>query len=80
MLYKIFIVFLVLAMLGALGSSLFFLLKDRGQGKRTLLGLASRVGIAVLLLGFLLLGLATGLIRPSAPWTEAGGAEQAESL
>lgn len=70
MLYKAFILLLAAAMIGALGASLYFLLKDRGKGRRVVFGLGLRVGLASLLLIFLLLGLATGQLQPTAPWDE----------
>ena len=70
MLYSLFIVLLAGAMIGALGYSLYALVRYQGKGPQLFRGLALRVGLGALLLAFLLLGLATGLLRPSAPWNE----------
>ena len=44
----------------SLASSLFFLFKDRGQGKRTVYGLGIRVTLAILLIILVAYGLSTG--------------------
>ena len=62
--FKVVIAALLLAIVVSLFSGLFFLVKDRGQGPRTLRSLAWRVGLSASLL--LLLGLAAvmGWIQP----------------
>ena len=59
---------LVLVLLGliflSLTSALGFLVKDRGQGERTVRALTVRIGLSVALFALLILGFATGLIEP----------------
>jgi hypothetical protein len=52
-------ILIILTMLGiiiSLGMGLYFLVKDRGETKRTVWSLTIRVGLAVLLLLFLAIG------------------------
>ncbi len=71
---KIIIVALVVLMLYSLFSGLFFLVKDRGQGSRTLKALTARISIWVILFVFLCVGLYTGFIKPTnsvrPPWAQ----------
>lgn len=59
---------LVLAFLAVivfnLGAGLYYLLVDRGQTKRTVRALSWRVGLSVALVALLVIGMATGVIRP----------------
>jgi hypothetical protein len=61
---KIVVVIMLLLILGSLGSGLFFLINDRGQGRRTVKSLTVRIGLSVTLFLLLMLGYATGLITP----------------
>lgn len=65
---KIVIIVLFVALLISLGSGLVFLLKDQGEGKRTMHSLGVRVGLAVALLVLISYGVATGQLRSQAPW------------
>ncbi len=69
---KIIILILLAIMLYSLFSGLFYLVKDRGQGTRTLKALTARISIWVLLFVLLCIGLYTGVITPSnsvrPPW------------
>ena len=56
------ILFLVL-IVASLGSALLFLLKDKGNGERTVKALALRVGLSVTLFLMLMVGYATGLLQ-----------------
>ncbi len=71
---KIIILAFVALMLYSLFSGLFFLVKDRGHGSRTLKALTARISIWVLLFAFLCVGLYTGLIKPTnsvrPPWAQ----------
>ena len=49
-------------------SSLFFLFKDRGQGKRSVYSLGFRVSLAALLLMLVSYGLYTGELGNNVPW------------
>ena len=61
---KYAIVLAMIAILFALGSSLFFLVKDEGKGKRTVLGLTLRIGLSLGLFIFLFIAFAMGWIHP----------------
>lgn len=50
--------------LGALGSALFFLMKDKGTTNRTATLLAWRVGLSIALFLFILLSWRLGWIQP----------------
>lgn len=65
MLAKILIVVMLLAMMASLFSALWFMMKDRGQGTRTVKALTMRVSIWAILLALLGLGVYTGVIEPS---------------
>ena len=57
---KPIIILLIVGILVSLASSLFFLFKDKGQGKRTVYGLGIRVTLAILLIILVAYGLSTG--------------------
>ena len=57
---KSIIIILIIGILLSLASSLFFLFKDRGEGKRTVYGLGIRVTLAILLIILVAYGLSTG--------------------
>lgn len=64
----IVIVILLLAMLGSLGVGLFHLLKtpdERDSGDKVVKALTWRIGIWVVLFGFIFLSLKMGWIEPS---------------
>lgn len=65
---KVVIVFLFLALLASLVSGYVFLMKDRGTTRRTWHSLTVRLILAVLLMGFLVFGVATGRLGSNAPW------------
>ncbi|TJY58958.1 DUF2909 domain-containing protein [Sinimarinibacterium sp. CAU 1509] len=64
MLAKIVIVVLLLAILGALMTSMLFLVRDGSERKRTLTGLKIRVALSVTLILFLMLAYHQGWIHP----------------
>lgn len=69
MLLKFIIVLLFIAVLISLSSGLYFLMKDVGNPrKRTLYALGVRVTLAVLLVGTITYGFATGKLKSTAPW------------
>lgn len=55
------ILFLVL-IVASLGSALFFLIRDKGRGTRTVKALAVRIGLSLLLFLMLMGGYASGLL------------------
>jgi hypothetical protein len=65
MLIKVIIVLFLLTILYSLASSFFFLVKDKGQGDRTLKRLTWRIGLSLLLFVLLWGAHALGLIEPN---------------
>ena len=61
---KIFIVLVLLAIVGNLGSALYYLLKDRDRSPRTVKALTLRIGLSIALFFLLLLAYGFGLIQP----------------
>lgn len=60
--FKLIIVFMLIAVIGSLFSGLFFLYRDRGSGERALKALTLRVALSIAILALLLLGFRFGLI------------------
>ncbi|CEK11443.1 twin transmembrane helix small protein [Legionella hackeliae] len=61
---KAIILIVMLIILGALGSSLIFLVKDEGKTKRTVKALTWRIGLSLILFLFLFLAFSMGWIQP----------------
>lgn len=61
---KLFVLAIMLIILVALGSGLFFLVRDESGTKRTVKALSVRIGLSVCLFLFLLLAFHFGLIKP----------------
>ncbi len=64
MLTKIIVILFLFAILGSLGSGLFYLMKDKGSSDRTVRALTVRISLSVLLFILLMLGYLTGLLQP----------------
>ena len=64
MLSKLFIVIALLSILYALGSAFFFLVLDKGEGKRTVRRLGWRVGLSLMLFILIYAAMAAGWIKP----------------
>jgi hypothetical protein len=64
MLTKVIVILFLLAILGSLGSGLFYLMKDKGSSDRTVRALTVRISLSVLLFVLLMLGYLTGLLQP----------------
>jgi hypothetical protein len=62
--YRVVVITILLVIIFSLGSALYYLIADKGQGERTVKALTVRVGLSLALILFLLIGMATGLIRP----------------
>ena len=62
--FKIFVVLMLLVILGALTSGMFFLVRDKGTSNRTVRSLTLRIVLSIALFILLLVGFATGLIKP----------------
>ncbi len=65
---KAIIVILLIALIVSLFSGLVFFVKDQGTTRRTVNSLGVRLFIAVLLMGVVIYGLATGKLVSKAPW------------
>jgi len=55
----------LLVIVASLGSGLFYLMKDRGDSRRTLNALTLRIALSVILFLLILLGFLTGVITPN---------------
>lgn len=64
MLPKLILIALLMAIVAALFSGLFFLMKDDSSRRRTLTALKVRVGLSITLLIFLALAFANGWLKP----------------
>jgi hypothetical protein len=64
LLSNIIIIAVFLAILFTLASSFYYLVKDQGEGDRTVRRLSWRVGLSLALLGLLWLGFQFGIIEP----------------
>jgi|TARA_B100000767_G_C19688741_1_gene502973 cytochrome bd-type quinol oxidase subunit 2 len=58
----------IILILLSLASSLFFLFKDQGEGKRSVYSLGVRVSLAIILLMLVAYGLYTGELGNSVAW------------
>lgn len=66
MLVKAVIIVFLLVILYTLGSSFYFMVRDKGEGERTLNRLAWRIGLSLLLLAILYGIYLLGWIQPTA--------------
>ncbi len=64
MFFKIIIVLVFAAILLSLSSGMVYLVKDRGQSKRTLKALTFRIGLSVFAFALLMVGHYAGWIQP----------------
>ncbi|MEJ2059450.1 MAG: twin transmembrane helix small protein [Gammaproteobacteria bacterium] len=64
MLIKIIVIFLLLVIIGSLGSAIVYLIKDRGTGTRTVKALTVRITLSFIAFLLLIIGYFTGLIHP----------------
>ncbi|HEY5718769.1 MAG TPA: twin transmembrane helix small protein [Gammaproteobacteria bacterium] len=62
--YRVLVIAILLVIIISLGSALYYLVVDKGQGDRMVKALTVRVGVSLALILFLLIGMATGLISP----------------
>jgi predicted permease len=62
--FKAVVILLLIVIVIALSSGMFFLVKDKGQTDRTVKSLTVRIILSIALFILLLIGFATGLIRP----------------
>lgn len=59
---KILVILFLIFIVGSLGSALYFMVKDRGQGTRTVKALTVRIALSVVLFALLMLGFYFGFI------------------
>ena len=59
---KIVVILFLVFIVGSLFSALYFLVRDKGQGTRTVKALTVRVTLSVILFALLMLGVYTGVI------------------
>jgi len=59
---KIVVILFLVFIVGSLFSALYFFVRDKGQGTRTVKALTIRVTLSVILFALLMLGIYTGLI------------------
>jgi hypothetical protein len=62
MLLKLFIIAALLLIVGSLFSALFYLMKDKGEGKRTVKALTLRISLSLGLFLLLMIGYYSGII------------------
>jgi hypothetical protein len=65
MLSKIVIIFILMGIFFALGSGLYYLVKEKNQGLNTVKALTWRIGLTILLLSFLVFGAYMGWFKPN---------------
>ena len=73
---KLAIAALLIALLASLASSLVFLAKDKGRGRRAMRALGTRVTLAALLMALLFYGVYSGEFRSRAPWDQERAAPE----
>jgi putative copper export protein len=66
MVFKLFIVFLLLVVIYSLGSALYYLVNDRGESNRTVKALTWRIGLSLAIFILLLVAHVMGWIQPHA--------------
>ena len=59
---RIVVILFIIAILGSLGSALYYMIKDRGTGERTVRALTIRITLSIALFLLLIIGFKTGLI------------------
>ena len=62
LLVKMIVLILLLMVVISLFSGLFFLVKDKGQTKRTVNALSLRIGLSILIIVVIMIAAATGVI------------------
>lgn len=79
LLVKLIVGILLIAVVISLFSGLFFLVKDKGQTKRTVNALSVRIGLSILIIVVVMIAAATGVVDFNAdPRFEPVNPEQAD--
>jgi succinate dehydrogenase/fumarate reductase cytochrome b subunit len=63
LLVKLIVAILLIAVVISLFSGLFFLVKDKGQTKRTVNALSLRIGLSMLIIVVVMIAAATGVVE-----------------
>ncbi len=61
---KLFIIAILILIIASIGSALVFMVRDKGQSKRTVTALTWRVGLSILAFLLLWIAYAAGWIQP----------------
>lgn len=59
---KIVVILFLIFIIGSLGSALYFMVKDKGQGERMVRALTVRIALSIVLFALLVLGFHFGFI------------------
>jgi hypothetical protein len=62
---RITILITLFVIVASLGSGLFYLIRDRGESRRTLNALTVRITLSIILFVLILVGFLTGVIAPN---------------
>ena len=62
---RITIIVTLFIIVASLGSALFYLMRDRGDSRRTLNALKLRIGLSIVLFLLIILGYFTGVLTPN---------------
>ena len=62
---RLTILLTLLVIVASLGSGLFYLIRDRGESRRTLNALTLRITLSIILFVLILIGFFTGAISPN---------------
>lgn len=64
MLFKTIVIFVLFLVISSLFTALYSMVKDKGQGDRTIKMLTMRIGLSIGLLIFIMIGYQLGWINP----------------
>ena len=67
---KVIIVFAFIGIIASLASSLYYLVNDKGDSRRTLRALTWRIGLSIGLFAFLMILIGLGVIEPHGLYPE----------
>jgi hypothetical protein len=61
---RLIVIAFFIAIVYNLGTAAYYMMKDKGSGKRMVWALTRRVGLSILLIALIALGMWTGYIKP----------------